>query len=110
MGNKKTKGWAERVKEIRLRNGISQRNLGIAAGLDPFVASARMNRYERRVHDPDPGISRRIAEALQIPHALLYAEEDDLAEMIELYSLLNKEDKEKALGLLRQLSQHESNE
>lgn len=29
MAKKNTKSWAERLKEIRLKHGISQRNLGI---------------------------------------------------------------------------------
>lgn len=35
-----------RLKEARLRAGLSQKSLGIAAGLDPFVAGTRINRYE----------------------------------------------------------------
>ncbi|WP_366931802.1 hypothetical protein [Paraburkholderia xenovorans] len=34
-----------RLKEARLRAGLSQKKLGIVAGLDPSVASTRINRY-----------------------------------------------------------------
>lgn len=103
MAKKKSKSWADRLKEIRLRNGISQRRLGIAAGLDAFVASARMNRYENGIHDPEPGISKRIAEALGVPNAMLYAEEDDLAELIEVYSRLDTKSKAQVLELAKAL-------
>lgn len=36
----------KRLKEARLEAGLSQKRLGIAAGVDEFVVSARMNQYE----------------------------------------------------------------
>lgn len=44
---------AKRLKEARLAKGLSQKKLGIAAGIDEFTASPRMNQYERGVHIPD---------------------------------------------------------
>ena len=38
--------WGRRLKEIRVEQGLSQKQLGIQAGLDQFVASTRINRYE----------------------------------------------------------------
>ena len=103
MTANKTKNWAERLKEIRLKRGISQRKLGIAAGLDPSVASTRINRYEKDIHSPDHGMSQRIAEALNIPNAFLYAEDDELAELIELYSLFNTKQKKELFKLLKSI-------
>ncbi len=42
-----------RLKEARLRAGLSQQKLGILAGIDEATASARMNQYERGIHTPD---------------------------------------------------------
>jgi transcriptional regulator with XRE-family HTH domain len=39
-----------RLKEARLRTGLSQQKLGILAGIDEATASARMNQYERGIH------------------------------------------------------------
>lgn len=39
-----------RLKAARKMAGISQKNLGIKAGLDEFVASTRINRYELGVY------------------------------------------------------------
>ena len=37
----------KRLKEARLRSGLSQEKLGVLAGIDEASASARMNQYER---------------------------------------------------------------
>lgn len=95
--------WARRLQSIRKQKGISQRNLGIAAGLDPFVASTRINRYEKGVHTPDLMISQKIAAVLDIPAALLYVEDDELAELISRYHKLDKEKKQQLMDFLRRL-------
>ena len=41
---------ALRLKEARLRLGLSQEKLGVLAGIDEFSASARINQYERGKH------------------------------------------------------------
>jgi transcriptional regulator with XRE-family HTH domain len=62
--------------------GLSQKQLGILAGMDRFVASARMNQYERGVHAPDFKTVIALAKVLQVPTAYLFCIEDDLAELI----------------------------
>lgn len=73
---------SKRLKEARERKGLSQKQLGIAAGLDRFVASTRINRYERGVHHPDPVTAQRLADALGVPAAYLFAGDDRLARLI----------------------------
>lgn len=72
-----------RLKEARLEKGLSQKQLGILAGLDEFASSARMNQYERGTHAPDYSLLRRIASVLDVPTAFFYAEDDNLAELIK---------------------------
>lgn len=79
-----------RLREARQVYGLSQRNLGIKAGLDDFVASTRVNRYETGVHQPDLQTIQRLANALEVPVAYFYAEEDDLAQMILEYQRRGK--------------------
>ncbi|KTC81709.1 helix-turn-helix domain-containing protein [Legionella brunensis] len=43
----------KRVKEARLATKFSQKELGIAAGIDQFSASPRINQYETGKHTPD---------------------------------------------------------
>lgn len=74
--------YSRRLREAREARDISQRKLGIQAGLDEFVASTRINRYEKGVHQPALRIQERLAEALGMPLAYFYAEDDELARLI----------------------------
>lgn len=74
--------YSRRLREARERRGISQRVLGIQAGLDEFVASARVNRYEKGVHHPHLQTQQLLAKVLKLPLAYFYAEDDELARMI----------------------------
>ncbi|MCT4705397.1 helix-turn-helix domain-containing protein [Enterobacteriaceae bacterium H16N7] len=71
-----------RLKEARIRAGLSQQKLGILAGIDEATASARMNQYERGIHTPDFALSCKLAEVLNIPACYFYTVEDDLAEVV----------------------------
>ncbi|MCD9031145.1 helix-turn-helix domain-containing protein [Luteimonas sp. Y-2-2-4F] len=77
--------YSRRLREARLARGLSQRSLGIEAGLDHFVASTRVNRYETGVHQPDLQTLQRLAGVLGLPVAYFYAEDDDLARMIAAF-------------------------
>ena len=74
--------YSRRLREARDAYGISQRALGIEAGLDEFVASTRVNRYETGVHQPDLQTLQRLAKVLKVPTAYFYAEDDELAHLI----------------------------
>lgn len=71
-----------RLKEARLRAGLSQERLGILAGIDEATASARMNQYERGTHSPDFSLACK----LKVPANYFYTVEDDLAEIVLEYS------------------------
>jgi transcriptional regulator with XRE-family HTH domain len=73
------------LREAREALGISQRNLGIKAGIDEFVASPRINRYEKGVHHPHLQIQQKLAQVLEVPLAYFYAEDDELAQMIRTF-------------------------
>ncbi|HAT2016930.1 TPA: helix-turn-helix domain-containing protein [Legionella pneumophila] len=73
----------KRLKEARLVAGLSQRQLGIAAGIDEFSASPRINQYETGKHTPDFTTLKQLAKVLSVPTAYFYAEENDLAELIK---------------------------
>ncbi len=74
--------YSRRLREAREAHGISQRALGIEAGLDEFVASTRVNRYETGVHQPDLQTLQRLAAILKLPVAYFYAEDEELAQLI----------------------------
>jgi len=74
--------YSRRLREARETYDISQRKLGIKVGLDEFVASTRINRYEKGVHQPNLQTQQRLANALDLPLAYFYAEDDELAKLI----------------------------
>lgn len=74
--------FCKRLRAARLAGGLSQKKLGIKAGIDEFVASARINRYERGIHEVDIQTAQHLAAALNVPLAYFYADDDRLAELI----------------------------
>ncbi|MDW7549215.1 helix-turn-helix domain-containing protein [Pseudoalteromonas peptidolytica] len=81
--------FPKRLKEARKRKGLSQKQLGILAGMDEFSASARMNQYEKGVHAPDFKTVKALAKVLDVPTAFLFCEEDDLAATIANYNSID---------------------
>ncbi|MEH6544594.1 MAG: helix-turn-helix transcriptional regulator [Porticoccaceae bacterium] len=90
----------KRLKEARVRAGLSQKQLGIKAGIDEFSASPRMNQYEKGTHTPDFRTLDNIASVLELPTAYFYAGEENLAKLIFLYSNLENKKKKKLLDEL----------
>lgn len=87
----------KRLKEARLLVGISQKQLGIAAGIDEFSSSARMNQYERGKHIPDFLTLKNIAKILTVPVPYFYTEDNILAEIVLMYGQISNESRKKAL-------------
>jgi transcriptional regulator with XRE-family HTH domain len=82
--------FGTRLKEARLEAGLSQKQLGIEAGLDRFVASTRINRYELGVHKVDYSFALRLAALLKVPVAYFYADDAELAWLIISFGRLSK--------------------
>lgn len=80
---------AHRLKQARLRAGLSQEKLGKLAGIDPMSASARMNQYERGKHSPDYALMCRVADILQTPVSWFYTEDEELARLQEIFHHLS---------------------
>lgn len=92
--------FSRRLKEVRLDMALSQKSLGILAGIDEFAASARINRYEKGVHQASIEIVRHLAKVLEVPVAYFYTEDDELASLVRLWPKL---DSEKKKNILQQL-------
>lgn len=92
--------FTKRLKEARTKIGLSQKKLGIQAGLDPSVASPRMNQYERGTHLPDINTTQKICEILGVPVAYLYCEDDTLASIIASFSQLDIAAQEKIISIV----------
>src|SRR6516165_6945744 len=96
---------ARRLRQARLRAGLSQRQLGIKAGIDPFAASARINQYERGKHTPDIGTAARLARVLAVPAPFLYAQDNALASWILAFDEVRPSLRR---SILRKLTDHRS--
>ena len=95
-----TPTFARRLKQARLHTGLSQKELGIRAGLDPHVASPRINQYERGKHEPKLETAERLAQALGIPAAFLYTDDDLLAKLLLRWGSLSKQQKRELVKLI----------
>lgn len=100
---KKENVIGRRLRAAREITEYSQKQLGIAAGIDQFSASPRMNHYEQGRHQPDYQTVCRLAELLKIPSAYIYADEDDLADVILAYSALSKKKRKDVLAYINAL-------
>ncbi len=94
---------AQRLKQARLRVGISQKQLGIRAGMDEFSASSRINQYERAKHMPGLQTLTRLADVLQLPVPYFYCQDAELADVILKFSALGRAQKRRLLGVLAEL-------
>ncbi len=62
--------------------GLTQEALGVAADIAVDVARVRINRYERGVNECDLRTAQKLADALGLPLAALYADTDEIAELL----------------------------
>jgi transcriptional regulator with XRE-family HTH domain len=83
----------KRLKEARNRLGLSQKDLGIKAGIDEFSASPRINQYETGKHEPNYYNVARLAKVLNLPPAYFYAQDQQIADLIALFGQLTKAQK-----------------
>ena len=83
--------FARRLRAAREARGVSQKQLGILAGIDQFVASARINQYERGKHVPDLQTAQRLATELKVPVSYLYEPDEALAELIRLLGACSRD-------------------
>ncbi len=89
--------FALRLTQARERLGISQVELGRRAGLDPSVASPRINQYEQGAHVPHHATAKRLAKELGVPTAFLFAEDEQLAKLLLCWSEMTPTERKKLL-------------
>ncbi|GAB3091440.1 hypothetical protein GCM10027159_05180 [Lysobacter terrae] len=88
---------------------VSQRALGALLGMTKKTGSVRINRYEQQASKADMETAAAMAKALDVPLAYLFAESDDLAEMILAFSKLAKSERTSLLTEARQRASTKSN-
>ncbi|WP_199542541.1 helix-turn-helix domain-containing protein [Paraburkholderia kururiensis] len=97
--------FPKRLKQARLRSGLTQEQLGIQAGIDEFSASARVNQYEKGKHTPTLQTSQRLARAMLVPTSFLYEEDELLANILAIAGRLSKEKKRALIASAEALAQ-----
>lgn len=93
--------FCQRLKAARLAKGLSQKSLGILAGIDEFVASTRINRYEKGVHQASIDVAQQLANALEVPLAYFYMVDDELAELTLSWMKLSSTEKEQIFSIIK---------
>ena len=92
--------FGRRLRVVREREGLSQRALGVEAGLNPSIASTRINRYEKGVHEPDMATVAALANVLNVDRAYFYCVDDRLAQFLLLFSRLSRKSQTDTLARL----------
>lgn len=95
---------AKRIKEARIRAGMSQERLGLDAGLDEMSASTRMNRYELGKRTPAPDFVERLSKVLNVSAAYFYAVDDNEAELLMKFHLLSNAAQARVLACIEEVS------
>lgn len=93
--------FAKRLKEARIKAGLTQQELGVLAGIEVENASAKMNQYEQGVHVPKFPRLKALAKALKVPTAYFYAESNDLADLLHVYEKLSSLNKQTIAKLIK---------
>lgn len=84
--------------------GLSQRALGGLVSDSKSNGSVRINRYEQEVNRADMDTAAALAQALDVPLAYLFAEDDDQAELLLAFAKLPKGGRTKLLALAKQMA------
>lgn len=89
-----------RMRSRREELGWSQEKVGVLIGIDESSSRARISRYELGTHEPPVKTARLIAEALGVPLAYLYCEDDGVAHALMLLSKLKPTMRKQTLSKL----------
>ena len=89
-----------RLRQARERMGITQEALATRAGIDEFTASARISQYETGKHVPRYEIACRLADALEVPVAFLYARDGATAQLLMRWQGASAVSRQQALSAL----------
>ena len=95
---------ANRIKEVRLKRGMSQQDLATACGLK---SRSSINKIEKNTYEPSLEQIKKIAKALNTDaDYLVFGNRDTKQEEIErLFGRLNEQQQEAVLAFLRTLTE-----
>lgn len=90
-----------RLKEVRKKAKISQKELGVRIGIDESSASARMNQYEKGKHTPDISTLKKMADGLGVPLNYFFCEDESSAELACLIAKMSEEERNKLTAQIK---------
>lgn len=93
-----------RLKEVRKKAKISQKELGVRIGIDESSASAQMNQYEKGKHTPDISTLKKIADELDVPLNYFFCEDEYSADLAIAISKLSIEKRNMLLEFITSIS------
>ena len=77
-----------RMRSRREALGWAQEKVGVLIGIDESSSRARISRYDLGTHEPPVKTARKLAQALGVPLAYLYCDDEGVAELLlQLYKL-----------------------
>jgi transcriptional regulator with XRE-family HTH domain len=91
----------QRLKSARKLAKLTQEKLSNKLGFDDRShGTARISQYETGKHAPDFAMAKKMADALGVPVAYLYCDDEKLAELIIASSKLSESEIDKLLSLI----------
>ncbi|HHD7487397.1 TPA: helix-turn-helix domain-containing protein [Klebsiella oxytoca] len=72
----------KRLKDARLRAGLTQEKLGVMAGIEEATAYSRLSHYESGTHKPSFELVCAFAKVLDVPECYFYTVDDEFAEAV----------------------------
>ena len=93
-----------RLNETIKRAGISQKTLGIRCGIDPSVASSRVNHYCTGRHVPNFTLLEKVSVVLKVPVSYFYTTDNETARLLASYHLLSTRAKKELIRTAEKLS------
>jgi transcriptional regulator with XRE-family HTH domain len=96
--------FGERLRQIRKYRELPQYKLGVLAGLEESSSSARMSRYETGIYEPTFQFAEKLAEILAVSPAYLFCPDDQLAELILVFSTLTDREQQALLKAAKELA------
>jgi len=82
----------QRLKSARKLAKLTQEQLSTELGFDRSHGTARISQYETGKHAPDFAMAKKMADAIGVPVAYFYCDDDKLAELLLAAYRLSKEE------------------
>ncbi|TPE44549.1 helix-turn-helix transcriptional regulator [Maribrevibacterium harenarium] len=82
----------QRLKSARKLAKLTQEQLSTKLGFDRSHGTARISQYETGKHAPDYAMAKNMADALGVPVAYLYCDDESLAKLLLAASKLSKQE------------------